>query len=98
MTRPLKMSFENWRDITNEFQVADARGISGSLFPGLKKRAEQMPIHEGLHIIQSFEPIPLYEVMEQLGFQRFTDQVATDGYPYILLSYRRKKGRGRYRH
>lgn len=98
MTRPLEMSFENWRDKTSEFQVADPRGISGSLFPGLKKRAEQMPIHEGLHIIQSFEPIPLYEVMEQLGFQRFTDQVATDGYPYILLSYRIKKGRGRYRH
>lgn len=98
MTRPLKMSFENWRDKTSEFQVADARGISGSLFPGLKKRAEQMPIHEGLHIIQSFEPIPLYEVMEQLGYERFTDQVATGGYPCILLSYRIKKGRGRYRH
>ena len=88
------MSYENWKDKTNEFQVVDVRGISGNFFPGLKKRAEQLPVHEGLHIIQSFEPIPLYEVMEQLGFERFTDQVAADEYHVYFYRIEEKKDAG----
>ena len=60
------MSYENWKDKTNEFEVVAVRGILGNFFPGLRSGRRQIPVHEGLHIIQSFEPIPLYEVMEQL--------------------------------
>ena len=88
------MSHENWKDKTDEFQVVDVRGISGNFFTGLKKRAEQIPVHKGLHIIQSFEPIPLYEVMEQLGFERFTDRVATDEYHVYFYRVEDKKDAG----
>ena len=41
----------------------DVRHIQGSFFEGLKKRAEALEVGEGLHIIQTFEPHPLYAVM-----------------------------------
>lgn len=74
------MSYEDWKNKINKFQVADVRGVSGNFFPGLKARAEKTPLHEGLHVIQTFEPIPLYEVMEQMGFERFTEKTAEDEY------------------
>ena len=32
------------------------------------------PVGAGIEIVQSFDPIPLYEVMEGLGFEHFTSQ------------------------
>ena len=50
------------------------RHIQGSFFEGLKKRAEALEVGEGLHIIQTFEPHPLYAVMEGLGYEHYTEQ------------------------
>ena len=57
-----------WKDKIGSFKQIDVRGIQGNFFPGLKKQAMQLPVGSGLEIIQSFDPIPLYEVMEDLGF------------------------------
>jgi len=62
------MSYENWKDKAQGFQTMDVRHIQGSFFEGLKKRAEALEVGEGLHIIQTFEPHPLYAVMEGLGY------------------------------
>ena len=40
----------------------------------------QIPVGEGTEIIQSFEPIPLYEVMEGLGFEHHTEQTGDAGF------------------
>lgn len=58
------MSYENWKNKAQGFQTVDVRHIQGSFFEGLKKRAEALEVGEGLHIIQTFEPHPLYTVME----------------------------------
>ena len=63
-----------WNDKIGSFKQIDVRGIQGNFFPGLKKQAMQLPVGSGLEIIQSFDPIPLYEVMEDLGFEHFTEQ------------------------
>ena len=68
------MSYKNWKDKAQEFQTIDVRYIQGSFFEGLKKRAEALEVGEGLHIIQTFEPHPLYTVMEGLGFEHHTEQ------------------------
>ncbi len=70
------MSYSDWKDKTSSFKTIDVRGIQGNFFQGLKKQAMELPQGEGLEIIQSFEPIPLYEVMEGLGFERHTEQKA----------------------
>ncbi len=66
------MTFKNWN--TGTFKKVDVRGVQGNFFQGLKKQAMQIPAGEGIEIIQSFEPIPLYEVMEGLGFEHHTVQ------------------------
>ncbi len=68
------MSYIEWKDKTAEFKTVDVRGIQGNFFQGLKKQAMGLAAGDGLEIIQSFDPIPLYEVMEGLGFEHFTEQ------------------------
>ncbi len=70
------MSYSDWKDKTTEFKKIDVRGIQGNFFSGLKRQAEQISAGSGLEVVQSFEPIPLYEVMEGLGFEHHTEQVS----------------------
>ena len=68
------MSYSEWKDKTAEFKKIDVRGIQGNFFAGIKKQAMQLPAGQGMEIVQSFEPIPLYEVMEGIGYERHTEQ------------------------
>ena len=74
------MSYTEWKDKTAEFKKIDVRGIQGNFFQGLKKQALQLPAGSGLEIIQSFEPIPLYEVMEDLGYEYHTEKAGDAEY------------------
>jgi len=68
------MSYAEWKDRIDSFKKVDVRGIQGNFFQGLKKQAMDLPAGEGMEVIQSFEPIPLYEVMEGLGYERRTEK------------------------
>lgn len=68
------MSYSEWKDKTAEFKKIDVRGIQGNFFAGIKRQAMQLPAGQGMEIVQSFEPIPLYEVMEGIGYERHTEQ------------------------
>ena len=68
------MSYENWKDRIGTFEVMDVRGKKMDFFPALKAKAAALKNGEGLHIIQTFEPHPLYAVMEGLGYERHTEQ------------------------
>lgn len=61
------MSYTEWKDKTAAFKTIDVRGIQGNFFQGIKKQAMQLLAGNGLEIIQNFDPIPLYEVMEALA-------------------------------
>ena len=74
------MSYTEWKDKTAEFKKIDVRGIQGNFFQGLKKQAMQLPAGSGLEIVQSFEPIPLYEVMEDLGYEFHTEKAGDEEY------------------
>ncbi|MCR5101942.1 MAG: DUF2249 domain-containing protein [Butyrivibrio sp.] len=70
------MGYTDWEAKIESFKKIDVRGLQGNFFPGIKKQAMELPKGEGIEIIQSFEPIPLYEVMEGLGYEYHTKQVA----------------------
>ena len=53
-----------WKDKIGSFRQIDVRGIQGNFFQGLKKQVMQLPAGSGLEIVQSFDPIPLYEVIK----------------------------------
>ena len=63
-----------WKNKIGSFRKIDVRGIQGNFFQGLKQQAMQLPAGSGLEIVQNFDPIPLYEVMEGLGYEHFTEQ------------------------
>ena len=71
------MSYQDWKDKTNNFAVMDVRNVQGNFFPGIKKKAESLPVGEGLTIIQTFEPKPLIPVMEGLGFEYYCEQAGS---------------------
>ncbi len=68
------MSYSEWKEKTAVFKQVDVRGVQGNFFQGIKNQAMQIPSGNGLEIVQSFDPIPLYEVMEDLGFEHHTEQ------------------------
>lgn len=74
------MSYNDWKNKTVDFKKVDVRGIQGNFFPGLKMQAMKMAAGEGMEVIQTFDPLPLYEVMEGLGFEHHTEQMAETEY------------------
>lgn len=88
------MSYENWKNKAQGFQTVDVRHIQGSFFEGLKKRAEALEVGEGLHIIQTFEPHPLYAVMEGLGYEHHTEQRSEAEFHVWFCRVEKKEGDG----
>ena len=86
------MSYENWKDKAQGFQTMDVRHIQGSFFEGLKKRAEALEVGEGLHIIQTFEPHPLYAVMEGLGYEHHTERRSEAEFHVWFCRVEKKEG------
>lgn len=70
------MSYEQWKDKISGFKTIDVRHLQGNFFPGLQQQAKKVKVGEGLEIIQTFEPHPLYAVLGALGFEHHTEQVA----------------------
>ncbi|MCD5414169.1 MAG: DUF2249 domain-containing protein [Clostridiales bacterium] len=60
---------DKWGSKKEEFDKIDARDLKGDFLAMILKKAKNTKVGEGLCIIQSFEPIPLYSVMEDLGFE-----------------------------
>lgn len=76
----MTMAYTDWQAKKEQFRTIDVRGIAGNFFPGLKKQAMTLARGEGLEIIQSFDPIPLYEVMEDLGYEHHTEKTGDAEY------------------
>ena len=86
------MSYADWKDKTDTFRKVDVRGVAGNFLDGLTKQAASLTVGEGMEVIQTFEPIPLYEVMEILGYEYHTERPA--GNEYHAYFYRTQlKGR-----
>ena len=73
-TEQMAVGYENWKTKAASFQTVDVRSLQGNFFPGLRKKAASLKAGEGLHIIQRFEPYPLYAALEALGFEHHTER------------------------
>lgn len=56
----------------------DVRKIDGEPFGAIMTALEDLPDDESLLLINSFEPAPLYQVLEERGFQYETTNPAAD--------------------
>ena len=88
------MAYTEWNKKTSEFKKIDVRGIAGNFFPGLKKQAMELPVGAGLEIIQTFDPLPLYEVMERLGFEYHTEKVGENEFHAFFYRTELKQDNG----
>lgn len=74
------MSYTDWKDKAQGFKKVDVRGVAGNFLEGLKKQAASLSAGNGMEVIQTFEPIPLYEALEILGYEHHTEKIADGEY------------------
>lgn len=84
------MAYIEWKHKISEFKKIDVRGVAGNFFLGIKRQAMELPVESGIEIIQTFDPLPLYEVMEQLGYEHHTENVSEN--EYHAYFYRKEIG------
>lgn len=53
-------------------RTLDAREVGGEPFDLIMEALDDLPEDESLLLINSFEPVPLYNVLEQHGFEHET--------------------------
>ncbi len=83
------MAYKDWQDKKESFMTVDVRKLHGNFFPGLRKKAASLEAGEGLEIIQTFEPYPLYDALGELGFEYHTEQRGEN--EYHVWFYRSEK-------
>ncbi|PIE51289.1 hypothetical protein CSA37_12115 [Candidatus Fermentibacteria bacterium] len=70
----------NWSDKKSGFEVIDVRKAVGNFLPGFLRKAASINSGEGICVVQSFEPVPLYSAMSDLGFQHETEKAGETEY------------------
>lgn len=88
------MSYETWRDKTNGFRKVDVRHLQGNFAAGLIQAAAKLDVGEGLEIVQTFEPHPLYAALENIGFEHHTEQTAETEFHVFFCRTEKKEGEG----
>jgi len=83
---------KEWSKNKNDFIEMDVRGLKGNFLPAILKKAGALKRGEGIKIIQSFEPIPLYAKLEEMGFEYATEKQAEGEYAAFFYRIEEKTG------
>jgi len=67
---------KEWVNKKKTFEVIDARKLKGYFLPSILKKAQSLKQGNGICVVQSFEPIPLYSALADLGFEYSTDKIS----------------------
>ncbi len=70
----------DWNQKKETFPVTDVRELTGNFLPMILHRAQQVNLHNGICIVQSFEPKPLYSALRDLGFEHDVEKVSEHEY------------------
>lgn len=82
----------DWKEKKETFEVVDVCNIRGNFLPMLLAKARKKAAGEGMCVVQSFEPIPLYSALGELGFEHETEKVADDEYRVYFYRKEVKEG------
>lgn len=69
-----------WEHKKTSFRVIDVRKTTGNFLDSLLKSASQTPLGEGICVVQTFEPKPLYSALKDLGFEYNTEKISPEEY------------------
>ena len=70
----------DWADKKETFPVIDVRDLTTNFLPMILYKAQQVNLNNGICIIQTFEPKPLYAALNDLGFEYVTDKISAHEY------------------
>lgn len=70
----------NWESKKGSFGVIDVRNMTSNFLPMILHKAQMVPVGQGVSVVQSFEPKPLYSALKDLGFEYLTEKVSDHEY------------------
>jgi len=79
---------KEWINEKESYTVLDGRGLAGNFLSEVLAKAKKVAEGGGICVIQSFEPIPLYSTLEDIGFEHSTEKVSDN--EYRAYFYRRE--------
>lgn len=65
-------------DSETQSQTLDVRAVDGEPFGRIMAAVDELADDESLLLINHFEPVPLYEVLDRRGYDHETVHVADD--------------------
>jgi uncharacterized protein (DUF2249 family) len=65
-------------DHQESVQELDVRDVDGEPFKQIMNALDSVGESEALRLVNSFEPVPLYDVLSKKGYQYDTEQVADE--------------------
>lgn len=65
-----------WESKKETFPVVDVRNLTTNFLPMILHKAQQVNLDNGICVVQSFEPKPLYSALKDLGFEHITEKVS----------------------
>lgn len=71
---------KQWESIKDKFEVIDVRKLTTNFLPLILHKAKGVKENDGICVVQSFEPKPLYSALEDLGFEYLTEKVSEHEY------------------
>lgn len=69
-----------WQQEIASFEVIDVRSLTTNFLPSILRKAQQVELHHGICIVQTFDPKPLYKTLQHLGFESYTQKVSNTEY------------------
>src|SRR5690554_5233534 len=71
---------KQWKDKKESFEVIDVRNLTSNFLPMILMKAKRVKVGNGLCIVQTFEPKPLYSALDDLGFEHITEKITEREY------------------
>ena len=73
--KPIKEKLD-WTERKDKFEVLDVRAMTSDPFDIIIKKAYEIEEDSGFILIQRFEPVPMINMLSEMGYESITDQKA----------------------
>ncbi|NOZ56592.1 MAG: DUF2249 domain-containing protein, partial [Calditrichaeota bacterium] len=91
--KPPKPETDDWLSRKDEFPVLDVRFEKTDPFEKILQVAQRVPEGRGFALMQAFEPVPLINLLEGMGFEHHTEKLAMFRYKvWFYKPYREQTG------
>ena len=81
---------EEWMEKKDSFEIIDVRKLTSNFLPMILMKAKRKNVGEGLCVVQTFEPKPLYSALEDLGYEHTTEKISEREYRVYFYRVKQK--------